>query len=335
MCRLPRFTLSLFALAAAGAAPARAPTLPYELPTRFEAGLIYVLPQTRQGVELRLFTDSGGGLFLSTTAADLIGAEYDADPRADDAPLGRAAWPEFAEHAWIPAPRMPADGLPIIAMPAQLQLSDGEVMNGMLGAPWFADRCWQIDYPAQSLRLLANGALPTDASPAHTVKLGFLKNAKGEHGAHFARISARIDGEPLEMLFDTGATLVLKPDAAATIADGLPRRRAGSFITQTVAKRWRERHPDWLYIESGEFGSNADLIRVADVEVAGYHTGPVWFALRPDRNFHEYMSQWMDQRVDGALGGSAYARFRISIDYPSETAVFESTAEPVERQPQP
>lgn len=35
------------------------------------------------------------------------------------------------------------------------------------------------------------------------------------------------------------------------------------------------------------------------------------------------MSKWMDPRVDGAIGGNAFAGLEISVGYPSATATFE------------
>jgi hypothetical protein len=35
------------------------------------------------------------------------------------------------------------------------------------------------------------------------------------------------------------------------------------------------------------------------------------------------MSQWMDKRIEGALGGNALHHFRVSVDYPRALAVFE------------
>jgi len=70
------------------------------------------------------------------------------------------------------------------------------------------------------------------------------------------------------------------------------------------------------------------LIQVANVRVAGHDTGPAWFATRPDGNFHNYMSQWMDKRVEGALGGSALQSFRITVDYPGGAATFERQSPP-------
>src|SRR3546814_16943526 len=65
------------------------------------------------------------------------------------------------------------------------------------------------------------------------------------------------------------------------------------------------------------------MIQVPAIEIAGYRTGPAWFSARPDTAFHEYMAQWMDQPVDGALGGETFRGFRSTVDYRAETAVFE------------
>ena len=52
---------------------------------------------------------------------------------------------------------------------------------------------------------------------------------------------------------------------------------------------------------------------------------PVWFTRRPDANFYEYLSRWMDQRVDGALGGSVFQYFAMVVDYPRARAYFSTT----------
>src|SRR3546814_11711968 len=65
------------------------------------------------------------------------------------------------------------------------------------------------------------------------------------------------------------------------------------------------------------------MIQVPASEIAGYRTGPAWFSARPDKAFPEYMAQWMDQQVDGALGGETFRGFRITVNYRAETAAFE------------
>ena len=65
------------------------------------------------------------------------------------------------------------------------------------------------------------------------------------------------------------------------------------------------------------------MIEVPKIKIAGYTVGPVWFTRRADKNFHEFMSKFMDKQVEGAIGGNALRHFRITIDYPQAKAVFE------------
>jgi hypothetical protein len=197
-----------------------------------------------------------------------------------------------------------------------------DLAHGMLGGPWFANRCWEFDNSAGTMRLLPNGNLP-EVAATHRIKLGFQADENGKHTSHFPRITVHVDGEPVELLFDTGATTDLTESALAFIDDGLPAPRATGFITKSVAERWRIAHPEWRTIDAAEQGSGASMIEVPSLTVAGHVVGPVWFTLRPDANFHSYMGQWMDRQIDGALGGNAFAGLRITVDYLSETATFE------------
>jgi hypothetical protein len=40
-------------------------------------------------------------------------------------------------------------------------------------------------------------------------------------------------------------------------------------------------------------------------------------------NFLDWMSQWTDAPIVGALGGSALQYFRVTLDYPRAVALFE------------
>jgi hypothetical protein len=318
MSRLPALFLPALLLAAApspAAEPAPTPPLPYTLPAKMEQHRFFVEARAANGQVLQLFTDSGGGMNLTTRGADKLGLAYDKDKNLGspgEPVFGTTSWPAYA-GAWIPPPKAADVELAIMPGPAGMR-------DGMLGTAWFGDRTWEWDYRAGTLRLLPEGALP-EVDPAHVVKLGFQRDDEGEHTTHFPRIAARIDGEELQFLFDTGATFRLDAAAAERLGDALVRERAGNFITMEVMQRWRERHPDWPTIDKGDAGMA--MIQVPAVEVAGYRTGPAWFSARPDRAFHEFMAQWMDMPVDGALGGEAFRDFRITVDYPAETAVFE------------
>ena len=298
--------------AMAGDVQPEPPLPPEPLPARMQHHRFFIDAQAPSGQVLHLFTDTGGGMNLTTTGADKLGIAYEAKPGEQLA--GTTPWPRYAGAGVLPPKSAPDATLPILSP------QPGLTFDGMLGAPWFGGRTWEWDYRAGTLRLLPDGALPK-ADPAHVVKLGFQRDDEGKHTTHFPRIAARIDGEELQFLFDTGATFRLDAAAAERLGDASVRERAGNFITMEVMQRWRERHPDWPTIDKGDAGMA--MIQVPAVEVAGYRTGPAWFSARPDRAFHEFMAQWMDMPVDGALGGEAFRDFRITVDYPAETAVFE------------
>lgn len=308
-------SLSLFLAGPASAEQTLQPALPYQLPAEMKHHLFFVDAQAPSGKMLHLFTDTGGGMNFTTAGADKLGVDYTIPANPAQEPAGSTAWPAYT-GAWVPPPKsMPEDaGLPILVAPP------GMDFDGMLGAAWHGSRTWEWDYRAGTLRLMPDGVL-AQADPAHMLEVGFQTGEDGAQTTHFPRVPARIDGEELQFLFDTGATFQLDEAAATTLGDAGVRQRAGSFITSAVMRRWREQHPDWRYLPRGD--GQAAMIEVPSIEIAGHHTGAVWFSERPDRAFHEFMAQWMDRPVDGALGGNAFQQFRITVDYPSGKAAFE------------
>lgn len=227
--------------------------------------------------------------------------------------------PALATAAAIPLPQLPPFGDRFFV---PRQTSHAFARDGLLGRTWFADRRWLFDYPGRSLAVLPAG-LPLPGAPVNQVSLGFQADSAGRRTTHFPRIRIEVDGDSLDLLFDTGATVSLTDSALARLADGGPAERGTSFISQQVFDRWRQRHPDWRVIERADRTLEMPMILVPRVSIGGHVVGPVWFTMRPDRNFHQFMSQWMDRRIDGALGGSALKYFRVTVDYPRAIAVFE------------
>ncbi|HEX6036809.1 hypothetical protein [Longimicrobium sp.] len=315
-----RTTLRALALTAALAPAVHAQTAaPVEVPARFVAGRVMVDVVTASGDTLRFFTDTGGGTAMLHPdvvarlglAVDSVRMDGEANPLVDVPPLP-AGSP-------FPLPGGPFPGRLLVSPPTPT-IHDG--YHGMLGRVWFAERAWTFDYPAGRLFLRAPGDLPPHDA-AHRVPLGFKVNRAGQRTTHFPRIRIEVDGDSLDLLYDSGASLGMTDSAHAALADGGPAIRGTSFIVAQVFDGWRARHPDWRVIERAERGTGAAIIEVPRVSIGGYEVGPVWFTRRPDRNFHEYMSQWMDRRIDGALGGSALGYFRVTVDYPNAVAVFE------------
>ncbi len=296
------------------------------LPARFEAGRVFVVPRTRDGQELRLYTDTGGGLFLDERAVERLKLATTAAPAGSDAPPGAklASLPRFAPGFAIPAPLGNGGSLFVVpAARAEKQAKEGIDGDGMLGEAWFAGRVWTWDYPGR--RLVVNGAGWTRASGTKRVVLGFKTSADGKRETNFPRMRIRVDGKPIDVLLDTGATTVLTPHAMKALNDDLPAERATSMIVDEQFQAWRKRHPDWRVIDDAQQGSHAAMIEVPEVEIAGYRIGPVWFTWRPDANFHKFMSGFMDRQVEGAIGGNALEHFVMTIDYPDAAAYFECT----------
>lgn len=291
-----------------------AATGPTALPAKFEADLVRVTPETRDGKTITFYTDSGGGLFLTDAAVKRLGLRTEAQKGQGDQPaMDVVHLPAFKPGAAIPPP-LANDGR-IGVMPAAMAAKNGFTEDGMLGEAWFGGRVWTWDYPARRLVLEGSDWKPDAA--ATRVPIGLRK---GE--TNFPRISIRIDGETFDVLLDTGAMTTLKPEALAKLGDQGPARRATSMIVDSRFNAWRSRHPDWRVIEGAQDKSNAAMIEVPAVEIGGASVGPVWFTWRPDKNFHDYMSGMMDGRVEGAIGGNALAHFAMTVDYPGAAAYF-------------
>ncbi len=293
------------------AAPPTQPTAghPVALPVELVENRFVLTPRLERGRVVRLYSDTGGG--NSILVPELVAALRLPIDHADAGPAGAplARWPSWAAGASIPRP---AGGVLIMSL---IQLGPG--FDGFLGQDWFRGRSWTFDYPGKRLLFRAAGDLPSGTRiPFHLPK-------PGPESAAFGRITIEIDGTPLDVLFDTGATTELVPEALAAIGDGRPARRATSFMKAAIFDGWRTAHPDWKVISKAEARSGADMIRVPGVVVAGRRVGPVWFTRRPDRAFDEFMSSLMDAPVVGALGGSGLRYFRITVDYAQGVAVRE------------
>jgi hypothetical protein len=286
------------------------------LPARFEADRVFLDETTSDGRPVVFFTDSGGGRYITSPAAERLGLALTPIPDAPEGgPTHLAAWPVLA--AGSPTAPLPEGPLPVMG---------GSVLPGwtpdhdaMLGGAWFADRIWTFDYPRG--RLTSEPATWTPPAGGVVLPLGFQVE-DGARTTHFPRIEVRIDGETIALLLDTGATTALTPEALAAIGDGGPAMRATSMISDTVFNRWRTAHPDWRVIEAAQIGTRSAMIEAPSVEIGGLSVGPVWFTHRPDRAFHDYMSSMMNAPVEGALGGNAFSDLVMTIDYPGARAAF-------------
>jgi hypothetical protein len=291
------------------------------LPTRYAEHRFYVEPVTLDGTKLEFFTDTGGGLFILSEAAERLGL-----PVANLGGEGEERFlvtvlPEFRPEAWIPLPLARQGRIPLWSPSAGEQASSKFTSDGMLGQDWFGGRTWTFDYPGRGLLLHPEGEV-VEENAEHTVSLGFKTGDDGQRELNFPRIEVDVDGVTLDLLFDTGATTFLTADALTALKDGGAAERATSFITASTFEEWKRKHPGWRVIEEAETTTGEPMIEVPSLTVAGHTVGPVWFTRRPDKNFHEFMSRFMDRKVEGALGGNSLRSFRVTVDYPRALAVF-------------
>lgn len=296
------------------AADAPAEGAPTVLPATLEAGRFYVHPVTPAGDSLTFFTDTGGGLFIFAGAARRLGILVAGE--------SAVSLPPFSGDAGIPAPLgAPGQRIPLMGSPPPRAMTLGD---GMLGQEWFADRVWTFDYPEGRLLLWPDDRVPSAGPPEHQVSLGFRTDAQGARATSFPRLRIAVDGDSLDVLFDTGATVRLTDAATAALGGADPAIQATSFMSRSVVERWLARHPDWRVVPDADQNvAGMRMVEVPEMSVAGWTVGPVWFTERPDRNFHDFMSSFMDRQVEGALGGSGLGFFRVTVDYPRAVATFE------------
>ena len=280
---------------------------PTALPVAYDEDRFFVEPVLADGSRLRLLADTGGGLFVTRTAAERCGLVASWS-------IGRGEVVRLRplrSDAWIPEPVGAERWIP-------LKNTDGD---GMLGQRWFAGGIWTFDFPRKKLILNPAPFRPTAQQSAHSVVLGFPTFVGIRSGNH-PRFAVMIDGRTVESLFDTGATLRLTKEAAQQIADGHASERATSFVAASVFDRWRAEHPTWRVIENAEENTRLAIIEVPTIQLAGFDVGPAWFTRRPDAA-HQWMSTFMDRPIVASIGGNVLRHFRVTVDYPAAIAYFE------------
>ncbi len=295
------------------------------LPTSYEAGHFFVTPQTRDGKAFRLVVDTGGpgGSGFYVLSAQIA--------RELNLPVARCDLGGERFDVVKPFPFQLHKDLPVVGgtpCGAVALSRDGykpvAAENGSLGAGYLPHFVWTFDYPAQTL-----WREPVDWKPAageHATKLGFATNGKGGKATGLPRITLTVEGQPLDMLLDTGATA--SPTTKGLQATGMDVVRGigtTSYITTSVMNRWHREHPHWRVVADGDElgGYKARLIEVPRVEIAGWLIGPVWFTERADRAFGSNgISQYTDEDVHGAAGANLFRHFSMTLDYPRDTAWF-------------
>lgn len=285
------------------------------IPVRYDADRFIVLPISANMDEMTFLTSTGDNDFIYSDKVVELSV-----PISMQGTKAAIYLPECNPEHSIPVARG-SGGLMAIQAKRLRRAYLGDSYWGVLGHDWFSDRIWTLDYPAKKLSLCAPDKIPS-VSSEHTVPLGFRLGPRRERRNHLPRITITIGGEPVEMLLNTGATIMLSESAQKALGDDGPATRGVSFITDERLSAWQKKH-GWRVIEKAEAGDSGRLIEVPKVGIGGYEVGPVWFAGQPDRVYRDHVSRQLDAPVEGAVGGNLLKWFRVTLDYPSAKAYFE------------
>jgi hypothetical protein len=284
------------------------------IPTVYEAGHFYAVPEAVNGQKLRLLVDTGGGggggmYWITAEATKRLGLNT-RSCKLGDSVLTVADLPNFKVGRGLPPPLSSSCGKALMIQSVPYGSSDGQ-----LGAGYLPGHVWTFDYPAHRL-LLQSASWQPDAG-VHAAKLGLASG--------FARITIQVAGEPIQMLLDTGATA--HPTPAGETASHTPTvggYGVTSYIDQSVFARWHKAHPTWRVVPNGDDLYGPKLIEVPQVVVAGWAVGPVWFTVQS--HIAAYMSKYTDVPIKGALGGNVFRHFVMTVDYPGSAAYFQCAA---------
>lgn len=190
--------------------------------------------------------------------------------------------------------------------------------DAFLGQFFFMNQSWTFDYLTG--KVFINTPLSNNTTFENVQTLGFKKDKQGNKRFGHPSMKIMVSEQTIDVLLDTGATLLLSENSKSEFNN--KKAVGGSFIAKSIFDKWHTQHPDWRIIEKGEI-TGADLIEVPQVKVGNLVAGPVWFAKRPDEAWSKGMIGSMDKVVKGAIGGSFFQYFKITIDYNSELVRFE------------
>jgi len=177
--------------------------------------------------------------------------------------------------------------------------------ENQLGKHWFYNRIWTFDYINKKLIFHNESIDNTIIDSTHIVNIRFSGNSP--------LIPVKIDGIEYEFLFDTGAMVGLTDYALKILDNGLGNWRGTSFLRASIFNELRDAHPEWKYIENANSYSKNALLVVESIEIAGYTVGPVEFLRQEFTRLN-----WSG----GAIGGSAFQYFTITLDYPNKYILF-------------
>jgi hypothetical protein len=311
---------------------------PYLVPSMFiEGERFYVKLPIENGDTIIAFGDTGGGnsmMLPSTVAKKHFQSKLNMGLLKGIMPVHYILFKNLVTDTSFPQPnplrsfiirhpfsRVTEPSLVIPPMDDEMKLITQSMPNMeiFLGQNFFMGKAWTIDYIHQNI-WVNTPLTENDKSNPNVQKIGFKKNNNHENIFGHASMFIEVNGEIIEVLFDTGATLTLS-DYGKKELNTSAKTIGGSFIATSIFDKWRKEHPEWKYYPKADM--NNDVIEVPIVKIGGNEVGPVLFAKRPDENWSNGMINTMDKVVKGAIGGSGLKYLKVTIDYNLELIKFE------------
>ncbi|MEO6136095.1 MAG: hypothetical protein ABIP35_13145 [Ginsengibacter sp.] len=301
------------------------------LPSQFiEGARFYVKIATSKGDTLLGFADTGGGftaLFpdvaekngLSKDLKSLTIGDQDVQYILFDDLVADKRIPPIETASFIPVKES------LFLVPSKKILGEQGVVllksipqDIFLGQHFFMGKAWTFDYLNQ--KIWVNTPInKNEAKNENIQSIGFKKDESGNKLFGHPSMKVVIDGDTLDMLFDTGASFILS-DTGKMQMNTSNASIAGSFIAKSVYNKWVSNHPTWKVYKNADNFTN--IIEVPSVTIGSYSVGPVLFSVRPDEAWSKNMITSMDKVVKGAVGGSALKYFKVKIDYNNELIQF-------------
>lgn len=284
-----------------------------KLPAVFEHHRVLLEVSDAQDETIRIYTDTGGGWNAIRSSVAQKWRLPVFNKTLDGKMSKRTPFPTVLLSQGLPKPfHEPAfEGKLVV-------VEDDKMAHDLfLGSRWFAGKVWRWDYLAKMLSIL-DSSFSTQGFSA--TSMAFRDQPEEAYPKHFPRVQITVDGEMLDVLFDTGAAAKISSHAKAALMLPEGTEVGTSFITRTIYEGWKQKHPDWPVIVAGERRGafQADMIQVPFITIAGVKTGAVWFTVREDKNFTEFMSSMTDEAIYGAIGGSALRYLCVIADYPGK-----------------
>ena len=315
----------------------RDPGKPILLPSFFISGeRFYIKLPTLKGDTILGYCDTGGGISMVMPATiDKLNLQTKIQKAKIKGIIGINYVPfnDVVSSQDIPPPiQLPGMNLshhfkkvtdPFLYVPPangeMKMMTESMHLDVFFGQDFFMGKAWTMDYIHRKIWVNTPLASREEGNPG-VQRIGIRKDSKGKPTHGHPSMYIEVDGEKIDVLFDTGATIILSDNGkkALNTAD---KTIGGSFIAVSVFEKWHKEHPDWKVYEKADM--SRDIIEVPKVNIGGHLVGPVLFAERPDENWSKGMISSMDKVVKGAIGGSGLKYLKVQIDYNSELIKFD------------